>query len=63
MTEQWNSYGAFRFTREKVMWVLQNRSSFEKGEWPPEPIVSGYTENKIGKKDVKAEASFVKPAS
>lgn len=34
----WYSYGVFRFTRDQIIWVIDNRVFFEKeNKWPPEP--------------------------
>ena len=38
MTEEWYSYGMFRFTREQVAWILSYKDYIrETGDWPPMP--------------------------
>ena len=33
----WYSYGVFRFTRDQIIWAIDNRAYFSNGQWPPEP--------------------------
>lgn len=82
MIESWYSYAVFRFARDQVFWALQNRISFDNGEWPPcigEFITDEYDRTRgkwvevvkqastyeapLGKKQVKREAYFIKPAT
>ena len=54
------SYGQMNFRRKQILWVLENAQSFRDGHWPKRDS-SGYFAV-IGKRQVKSEASFTKPA-
>lgn len=59
--DEWYSYGQFTFKREQVLWALRNADFFREGKWPPQNIVTGYTDPGIRRKGVKREPAFVKP--
>jgi hypothetical protein len=61
-SDEWYSYKEFNFTRPQTYWAIQNLSTLEQGEWPSEPVETGYTESPIGITSVRAEGNFVKPA-
>lgn len=59
MDEWWN-YNEIRFTREQILWLLKYADLLREGKWIPESM--GHFDFQIGKRRVKTEASFVKPA-
>jgi hypothetical protein len=63
VTEDWYSYSEIQFNRQQVTWILENAATLRDGRWPPEPRNSGYTDSPIGKRHIRAEAGFIKPAS
>lgn len=58
---EWVSPGAVTFTREQVLWLLPLLPDLIKGEYPPEPIDSGYIDVPIGKRGLKCRAAFENP--
>lgn len=59
MTERWYNYSEIRYTREQVLFLLQNGSLLRAGFWPVKPDDSGYTGSMHGKQ-FKSEGNFIK---
>ena len=60
--EKWYSYAAIRFTRQQVIFVLENIYTIREGIWPPNPKGSGYVDAPMGKNSqYKRGAGFEKP--
>ncbi len=60
-TDTWFSYSVFRFTREQMIWGIQNRAFFNKSKWPPEP--SEYETDKFDRKSKEWIKVWVKSGS
>lgn len=61
MADVWFSPSSIRFTWEQVIWLLGFLSMLKRGDYPPEPVESGYFDTPIGKKTVPHRAHFETP--
>lgn len=52
----WFSPGEIRYTREQVLFILENTEILKEGLWPPEPKETGYTDE--GKHPVACHAPY-----
>jgi hypothetical protein len=62
VNEEWYSYGQITFRRRHIVWILEHAVTLRNGRWPPQPIVSGYIDSPIGKRQVRSEAPFTRAA-
>ena len=42
MHDRWYSPGQIAFTIPQIKWLLRNWTIIKEGQWPPEPIITGY---------------------
>lgn len=61
MTEEWYSPKDVIFERDQVLWLLFYLPLLKEGMWPPNPYVSGYTDEPIGKSKRYKRAYFETP--
>jgi len=60
--EKWYSYAAIRFTRQQVIFVLENIYTIREGIWPPNPKGSGYVDTTVvNRPQYTKGAGFEKP--
>jgi hypothetical protein len=57
------SYGQITFRRRHIVWILEHAVTLRNGRWPKGSSDSGYFDTPIGKRQIRAEAGFIKPAS
>lgn len=57
----WYSFKDIVFSAPQIVWVLSNAELVKTGEWPPEPISSGYTALPSIRKGGRKNARFTKP--
>ncbi len=58
----WYSWQDFKYCRMQILWFLENLETLESGKWPAEPVESGYLDQPIVTRRVRAEGSFAKAA-
>ena len=54
--DYWYSPVSIRYTREQVLFILENKEILKEGLWPPEPRETGYTDE--GNHPVSCHAPF-----
>ena len=59
MASQWYAYSEIRYTKDQILFLLENVSLLREGFWPPNPRESGYVGS--SKKVFKSDGKFVKP--
>lgn len=61
MIDMWYSPAAIRFTKGEMVFLIKNKEILARGEYPPDPKSSGYTDPPIGVKVKPKRAFFETP--
>lgn len=58
----WWAPWEIHYSREQVEWILDHLITLRDGNYPPDPLQSGYTDASIQKTGVNSKAPFITPA-
>lgn len=61
MTEAYYKLGEIRFTRKQCIFLILHIETLELGNWPVNPLGSGYIDIPLKSKRAKHEAHFTRP--